>query len=91
MTTPLTGAHRTWRIKVFAAKVVVSAAITVKWRSGAATDLEGAMSFAANGGSCEVVPPPAFLFGTAAGESLDLVLSGGNAAGRVSYWDDDAT
>lgn len=79
------------RIKVFVSKVVVSAAISVNWRSGASTDLEGAMPFAANGGSIECVDPPAFLFGTAAGERLDLVISGaGTAAGRVSYWDDDS-
>lgn len=80
------------RIKVFAVKLVCSAAISVNFRSGASTSLEGAQSMAANGGYVEAVNPPAFLFGTTAGESLDLVISGtGTAAGRVSYWDDDAS
>lgn len=79
------------RIKVYAVKLVTSAAISVNWRSGAATGLEGAQTLPANGGYTESVNPPAFLFATVAGESLDLVLSAGNAAGRVSYWDDDAT
>lgn len=81
----------TKRIKVYAVKLVVSAAISVSFRSGASTALEGAMSLAQNGGFIENVNPPAFLFGTVAGESLDLVISGtGTAAGRISYWDDDA-
>lgn len=80
------------RIKVFAVKLVCSAAISVNFRSGASTSLEGAQAIAANGGYVEAVNPPAFLFGTTAGESLDLVISGtGTAAGRVSYWDDDAS
>lgn len=80
------------RIKVYAVKLVCSAAISVNFRSGASTSLEGAQAIAANGGYVEAVNPPAFLFGTTAGESLDLVISGtGTAAGRVSYWDDDAS
>lgn len=80
------------RIKVFAIKLVVSAAISVKWRSGASTDLEELQSLAANGGYTEAVNPPAFLLASVAGESLDLVISGtGTAAGRVTYWDDDAS
>ena len=79
------------RIKVFAAKVICSAALTVNFRSGGATALEGPQAIALNGGFTESVDPPNFLFGTTAGESLDLVISGtGTAAGRVSYWDDDA-
>ena len=79
------------RLKVYAVKLVVSAAISVNFRDGGATALEGAQSLAANGGFVESLNPPAFLFGTTAGNSLDLVISGtGTAAGRVSYWDDDA-
>ena len=78
------------RIKVYAVKLIVSAAISVNFRSGGATALEGAQPIAANGGFIESVNPPAFLFGTTAGESLDLVISGtGTASGRISYWDDD--
>ena len=78
------------RIKVYAVKLICSAAISVNFRSGGATALEGAQPIAANGGFIESVNPPSFLFGTTAGESLDLVISGaGTASGRISYWDDD--
>ena len=82
----------TKRLKVYAVKLVVSAALSVHWRDGAATALEGAQALAANGGYTEAVDPPAFLFATTAGQSLDLVISGtGTAAGRLSYWDDDGS
>ena len=82
----------TKRLKVYAVKLVVSAALSVHWRDGATTVLEGAQPLAANGGYTEAVAPPAFLFATTAGQSLDLVISGtGTAAGRVSYWDDDGS
>lgn len=80
------------KIKVYAIKLIVDAALTVYLRSGASTALEGGQALAANGGYTESVTPPGFLLSTAAGESLDLVISGtGNARGRVSYWDDDDT
>ena len=80
------------RIKVYAVKLVASAAMNVNFRDGASTSLEGAMALAANGGFVEFVNPPNFLFATGAGNSLDLVVSGtGSVAGRVSYWDDDNT
>lgn len=79
------------RIKVYAIKLNVSAAISVNFRSGGATALEGAQPMAAKATYTESVKPPAFLFGTTAGQSLDLVITGtGTAAGRVSYFDDDA-
>lgn len=79
------------RIKVYAAKVVVNAAIGVSFRDGGSTPLEGSQSLAANGGFIEQVTPPDFLFATSQGNSLDLVVAGsGTAAGRVSYWSDDA-
>ena len=80
------------RLKVFGIKLVVSATMTALWRDGASTNMEGAQSLGINGGYIEGVNPPTFLFGTTAGNSLDLVLTGvGTAAGRVSYWDDDGT
>ena len=80
------------RIKVFAIKLICSAALSVNWRDGATTALEGVQSIAINGGYTESVNPPNFLFGTTAGNSLDLVITGvGTAAGRLSYWDDDTT
>jgi len=79
------------RLKVYAIKLIVDAALSVNWRDGAATALEGAQALAANGGYTEAVNPPAFLLATTAGNTLDLVISGtGNAQGRVSYWDDDS-
>lgn len=78
------------RIKVYALRVMCSAEQTINWRSGASTALDGATLVAAKGGYAESVEPPTFLFQTAAGESLDLVISGaGTVTGRVSYWDED--
>lgn len=75
------------RIRVYAVKLVASAAISVNFRDGGATNLEGAQALAINGGFVENINPPAFLFQTTAGNSLDLVISGvGTAAGRVSYF-----
>ena len=74
-------------IYVYAIKLVVSAALSVSWRSGGSTSLEGAQPIAANGGYVEAVNPPSYLLKTASGESLDLVITGtGTAAGRISYW-----
>lgn len=78
------------RIKVYAITMNVSAALSVNWRDGSSTGLEGAQALAANGGYVTAVNPPAFLLATTAGNTLDLVISGtGTAAGRVSYWVSD--
>lgn len=80
------------RIKVYAAKLVCGAALSVNWRDGGSLALEGVQAYAINGGSVETVNPPAFLFQTTAGNSLDMVITGvGSVGGRVSYWDSDAT
>lgn len=80
------------RIKVYSYKLVTDAALTLNFRSGASTALEGPCAFAANGGITENVEPPDYLFATAAGERLDLVISGsGNVGGIIRYWDDDAS
>lgn len=80
------------RIKVFAVKAICSAALSINFRDGGTTALEGVQSIAINGGYTESVNPPNFLFATTVGNSLDLVITGiGTVAGRVSYWDDDAT
>jgi hypothetical protein len=80
------------RIKVFSVKMIASAALSVNFRDGASTNLEGAQPLAANAGYIESVFPTAYLFATSAGNSLDLVITGGGtASGRVSYWDSDAT
>lgn len=77
-------------LKIYAIKLIVSAAISVNFRDGASTDLEGAMPLAANGGYVENVTPPHYILITSAGNGLDLVITGaGTASGRISYWDDD--
>ena len=64
----------------------------MKWRDGGSTDLEDAQPVSINGQQMESVQPPAFLFGTTAGNALDLVITGiGVVSGRLSYFDDDAT
>jgi hypothetical protein len=83
------------RIKVYAYKLVPSApgtntTVTLNWRDGSATDLEGPQVAISQQALIETVSPPAFLFATTAGNSLDLVITGtGSVAGRVSYWDGD--
>lgn len=80
------------RIKVAAVKLITDGDVGVYWRSSVTTPLEGQQVLAPNGGYTESLPPPNFLFATAQGESLDLVISGyGTVAGRVTYWDSDAT
>jgi len=76
-------------LKVFAVKLIASAAISVKFRDGSSTDLEGAQSLAANGGFVEAVNPPIFIFKTSTNNGLDLVISGvGTASGRITYWEE---
>lgn len=75
------------KIRVFAIKLLVSAALSISWRDGGSDALEGAQTFGVNGGYVESASPPSYLFQTTAGNSLDLVISGtGTAAGRLSYW-----
>lgn len=77
-------------LKVYAIKCIVSAALSINFRDGASTDLEGAMPLAANGGYVESVTPPHYILITTQGNSLDLVITGaGTASGRVSYFDSD--
>ena len=80
------------RIKVFSVLLGCSANLTVNWRDGASTAIDGPMVIAANGGYALAASYPTFLFASSAGNSLDLVISGtGTVAGRVSYWDTDTT
>ena len=75
------------RIKVFALAYISGGVASFNFRDGASTPIEGAFAHAANSGRVEVVRPPAFLFGTTAGNSLDVDYSGaGTVAGRISYW-----
>lgn len=77
------------RIKVYAVVRSFTAIVGCNFRSGATTSLEGPIKGLANTSLVEVVNPDNYLFATAPGQSLDLVLSGNGVNGRVSYWDDD--
>jgi hypothetical protein len=75
------------KLKVLQYAFVVDAAVAVKWRS-AANDRSGAMVFAANGGisSPFVAPAAGHLLETAAGEALNLNLSGAvGVRGHVAF------
>ena len=79
------------RIKVYSLRFLVTADLTVALRSGSSTLLEGAQDFAARTGVAESVDPPAILYQTALGESLDVVITGtGSVRGVLRYWDDDS-
>lgn len=48
-------------------------------------DLEGAQSYAANGGAVENVNPPAYLFQGGTGSNINISTTG-SVAGRASYF-----
>lgn len=76
-------------LRVYALAYISGGVASVNFRDGGTTNLEGAFAHAANSGRVENVNPPAFLFKTSAGNSLDMVYSGaGTVAGRVSYWEE---
>lgn len=78
------------RIKVYAIKLTTDAPLSVGFRDGASTLLEGMQDYLANSGYIDNIQPPAFLMATSAGEALQLAITGtGNVSGRVSYWSDD--
>jgi hypothetical protein len=71
--------------------VQAKATTDVKFKSPAG-DITGAFTFNAREGITLAVSPPAFLFGTAAGDKLTLNSSNAvSVVGMVSYYDDDAT
>lgn len=76
------------RIKVLSYVVVADAAVTARWKSGAGTNLSGAMSLAANGGvSAPPVPPGGgHWMETAVNQALVLNLgSATGVRGHLSY------
>lgn len=82
-------ADATKKIKILHYTLVADAAVAVKWKSGAGTDLTGAMSFAANGGTSSPAASPAagWLFETAVNEALNLNLGGAvGVRGHISYF-----
>ncbi len=75
------------RIKVSSYVLIASGAVSVKWKSGAATDLSGAMAFAANGGLAPPAEPSAHVMQTAQGQALVLNLSAAvSVGGHLSYF-----
>jgi len=76
-------------IKVFAINLSSTGTVTTEWRSNT-TPLTGGTPFEAREGYTIAVTPPAYLFATVAGQTLNLNLSGTIPVdGFVSYWDDD--
>jgi hypothetical protein len=78
------------KIKVFSYVKSFTNNVNSNFRSGASTALEGSIKGLNGSALSESVTPPGFLFATAVGQSLDLVVSTSGVNGRVSYWDDDA-
>lgn len=76
------------KIKVMSYVVVADAALVVRWKSGAATSLSGAMSLAANGGvATAAAPPGSWLMETAAAQALVLNLGAAiGARGHIAYF-----
>ncbi|MBA3755982.1 MAG: hypothetical protein H0X02_07060 [Nitrosomonas sp.] len=84
----LVSASATKKIKVLHYTLVADAAVTVKFQSGS-TDLTGAMSFSANGGTSSPTGTAAggWLLETAVNEALNLNLGGAvGVRGHISYF-----
>jgi hypothetical protein len=82
----IVAADATKKIKVVSYSIVVSAAVSVRWKSGA-TSKSGAMAFAANGGIALAGNVNAPLFETAVNNALVLNLGSANqASGHVAYF-----
>ena len=82
------------RIKVYSYAIQATGTVNVNLRDGAAG---AAMTLTWNlqareGATVGAVNPPAFLFGTTAGNALQVVLSAAVTVGiEVTYWDDDGS
>lgn len=82
-------ADATKKVKVCQYTIVADAAVAVRWKSGAGTNLSGAMSNAANGGEVSPFVPPSFghLLETAVNQALVLNLSAAvGARGHLTYF-----
>jgi hypothetical protein len=84
----IVAADATRKIKVMSYVVVADAALAVRWKSGAATSLSGAMSLAPNGGvATAAAPPGSWLMETAPAQNLVLNLGGAvGARGHIAYF-----
>jgi len=74
------------RIRVVKYSFLCAAAVTVRWKSGAGTNLSGLMAFAANGGISEPYCPVGILQ-TALGEALVINLSGAVGVGGLMTYE----
>lgn len=75
------------KIKVTDYSIVCDAAVAARWKSGAGTNLSGAMSFAANGGIMAAAGAGRWLFETAVNQALVLNLGGAvGARGHATYF-----
>lgn len=84
----LVAADGTKKIKVLSYVIVADAAVTARWKSGAATNLSGAMSLAANGTLVAPASAPAagHWLETAVNQALVLNLGGAvGVRGHLSY------
>jgi hypothetical protein len=80
----------TGKIKVLSAALVASGTVNLKWRS-ATTDLSGAIPLVANSGFVLPASSPGQgnYLETAAGEALNINLSGGvQVSGHISYYEE---
>lgn len=86
----IVAADATRKIKVLSYSLVCDAAVAVRWKSGASTNLSGAMSCAATGGLADGqgnAPATQWLFETAVNEALVLNLGGAiGVRGRLTYF-----
>ena len=86
----IVAADATRKIKVLSYGLVADAAVTAQWKSGAGTNLSGAMSLAVNGGIAEGggnSPAQHWLFETAVNQALVLSLGGAvGVRGRMTYF-----
>jgi len=76
------------RIRVYSYVKSFTNTINSNFRSGAKDALEGYIKGQSGSTVTESVTPPAFLFETGIGESLDLTVSASGVNGRVSYWEE---
>jgi hypothetical protein len=84
----LVAADATRKVKVLSYVLVADAAVTARWKSGAAGNLSGAMSLAANGGAVApaIAPGQGHWLETAVNQALVLNLGGAvGVRGHLSY------
>ena len=83
----IVAADPTRKIKVQSYVVVADAAVTARWKSGAGTNISGAMSLAANGGVSSSTAAGTWLMETAVNQALVLNLGAAiGARGHVAYF-----